>query len=158
MRYDQVQACEFSAYTYVSIPQMLRHLGIKFKMTDESWVGEYNFHNTRIWDSARRLEPNMYRPGAMQCLSFGWTKPLQLGKAGAILTDDVQAYRVFSRWRSDGRDLRVPWQIETDLILGWHYCPTLETCAQGIQALMSITPQNQKTEYPDCRKFLFTQQ
>jgi dTDP-4-amino-4,6-dideoxygalactose transaminase len=158
MRYDQVQACEFSAYTYVSVPQMLRHLGIKFKMTDESWVGEYNFHNTRIWDSARRLERNMYRPGAMQCLSFGWTKPLQLGKAGAILTDDVQAYRVFSRWRSDGRDLRVPWQIETDLILGWHYCPTLETCAHGIQALMSITPQNQKTEYPDCRKFLFTQQ
>jgi dTDP-4-amino-4,6-dideoxygalactose transaminase len=126
MRYENIKECQFSAYTYLSVPMTLTHLGVEYTMTDESWTGEYQFRNTRIWDSARRLEPGMYRPGAMQCLSFGWTKPLQLGNVGAILLDDQKAYRIMSRWRSDGRDLHIPWETETELVLGYHYCPTLE--------------------------------
>ena len=155
MRYERVKACQFSAYTYLSVPMVLTHLGIEYNMTDESWTGEYQFKNTRIWDSARRLEPGMYRPGQMQCLSFGWTKPLQLGKAGAILLDDPEAYRKFSRQRSDGRDLTIPWEKETDLILGWHYCPTLELCVKGLELLPTIEPKAQPGIYPDCRKIPF---
>jgi dTDP-4-amino-4,6-dideoxygalactose transaminase len=88
----------------------------------------------------------------MQCLSFGWTKPMQLGKVGAILLDDAEAYRKFSRQRSDGRDLHIPWQEETDLILGFHYCPTLELCVKGLELLSNITPQCQTSVYPDLRK------
>jgi len=156
MRYEHVQECQFSAYTYISVPQMLTHLEIQYQMLDETWVGEYQFRNTRIWDSARRLEPGMYRTGAMQCLSFGWTKPLQLGKVGAILLDDLSAYKKMSRWRSDGRDLNIPWQEETNLILGYHYCPTLELCQKGLDMLPNIQPQAQPGIYPDCRKLLFT--
>ena len=152
MRYERVKECQFSAYTYLSVPMALTHLGIEYTMTDESWTGEYQFCNTRIWDSARRLERDMYRPGAMQCLSFGWTKPLQLGKGGAILLDDLEAYRVMSRQRSDGRDLTIPWVKETELILGWHYCPTLELCAKGLELLPTIEPKAQPGIYPDLRK------
>jgi dTDP-4-amino-4,6-dideoxygalactose transaminase len=155
MRYEGVKECQFSAYTYLSVPMTLKHLGIEYTMTDESWTGEYQFRNTRIWDSARRLERNMYRSSAMQCLSFGWTKPLQLGKAGAILLDDAEAYRVMSRQRSDGRDLHLPWTTETDLILGWHYCPTLELCAKGLELLPVTEPKAQPGIYPDCRKISF---
>jgi dTDP-4-amino-4,6-dideoxygalactose transaminase len=155
MRYEQVKECQFSAYTYLSVPMTLTHLGIEYTMTDESWTGEYQFRNTRIWDSARRLERNMYRPGAMQCLSFGWTKPLQLGKVGAILLDNYEAYKKFSRQRSDGRDLNIPWEKETDLILGYHYCPTLELCAKGLELLPIIEPKAQPGVYPDCRKIPF---
>jgi hypothetical protein len=133
----------------------LTHLGVEYTMTDESWTGEYQFKNTRIWDSARRLEPGMYRPGAMQCLSFGWTKPLQLGKIGAVLLDDPKAYRLMSRQRSDGRDLTIPWEKETNLILGWHYCPTLELCAKGLELLSVTEPKAQPGIYPDCRKIPF---
>ena len=91
----------------------------------------------------------------MQCLSFGWTKPLQLGKAGAILLDDPEAYRLFSRQRSDGRDLNIPWETETDLILGYHYCPTLELCVKGLEMLPKVEPKAQPGIYPDCRKILF---
>jgi hypothetical protein len=133
----------------------LTHLGIEYTMTDESWTGEYQFKNTRIWDSARRLEPGMYRPGAMQCLSFGWTKPLQIGKIGAVLLDDPEAYQLFSRQRSDGRDLNIPWEKETDLIIGWHYCPTLESCERGLELLPTFTGQSQKAVYPDLRKIPF---
>jgi dTDP-4-amino-4,6-dideoxygalactose transaminase len=155
MRYEQVKECEFSAYTYLSVPMVLKHLGIEYTMLDEPWTGEYHFKNTRIWDSARRLEPGMYRPGAMQCLSFGWTKPLQLGKAGAILLDDSEAYRVMSRQRSDGRDLNISWEKETELILGWHYCPTLESCVKGLELLPITEPKAQPGIYPDCRKISF---
>ena len=150
-RYDKVERTSFSAYTYLSIPMLMHHLDVEFDLVDESWVGEYSFLNTRIWDSARRLEPSMYRPGQFQCLSFGWTKPLQLGKVGAILLDDPEAYRVMSRQRSDGRDLNLPWETETNLILGYHYCPTLELCAKGLELLPDVEPKSQPGVYPDCR-------
>ena len=79
-RHDKISHTRFTAYTYLSVPMLMYHLDIKFELTNEQWSGEYHFKDTRIWDSARRLERNMYRPGQMQCLSFGWTKPLQLGK------------------------------------------------------------------------------
>jgi len=97
----------------------------------------------------------MYRPGQFQCLSFGWTKPLQLGRVGAILTDDVDAYRLFSRQRADGRDLNIPWQSETELILGWHYCPTLESCERGLELLSTVVATSQPGLYPDLRKIPF---
>jgi dTDP-4-amino-4,6-dideoxygalactose transaminase len=155
MRYEQIKECQFTAYTYLSIPMALKQLDIEYTMLDESWTGEYQFKNTRIWDSARRLEPGMYRPGSMQCLSFGWTKPMQLGKVGAILLDDKEAYKKFSRQRSDGRDLNLPWETETELILGYHYCPTLELCARGLELLPTIEPKAQPGVYPDCRKIPF---
>jgi len=154
-RHDQVKRTRFTAYTYLSVPMLMHHLDIEYEMITEKWSGEYQFYGTRIWDSARRLEPNMYNSGTMQCLSFGWTKPLQLGKAGAILLDDYEAYKKFSRQRSDGRDLHIPWQEETELIPGWHYCPTLENCEQGLKLLPDLIPQCQPGNYPDCRNFVF---
>ena len=153
-RHDGVTRTKFSAYTYLSIPMLMHHLGIEYELLDEPWVGEYAFQGTRIWDSARRLERNMYRAGTMQCLSFGWTKPLQLGKVGAVLLDDLEAYHKFSRQRADGRDLNIPWETETDLILGYHYCPTLELCARGLELLPTVTPQSQRGVYPDCRNIV----
>ena len=150
-RHDNIEHTRFSAYTYLSVPMLMHHLGIQFELTNEQWIGEYSFLNTRIWDSARRLERNMYRSGQFQCLSFGWTKPLQLGKVGAILLDDYEAYKKFSRQRADGRDLNIPWENETELILGYHYCPTLELCAKGIELLPTIEPKSQPGVYPDCR-------
>ena len=153
MRYDNIQQTAFSAFTYLSIPMLMHHLRISYILTSELWAGEYQFHGTRIWDSARRLEPNMYRKGQRQCLSFGWTKPLYLGRVGAILLDDEEEYHVLSRWRSDGRDLNIsPWEQEESFYAGFHYCPTLELCAKGSELLPTITPQSQQVEYPDCRK------
>ena len=155
MRWDQVKHCEFTAYTYLSVPMIMHRLGIEYKLTDEHWAGEYQFHGTRIWDSARRLEPGMYREGQLQCLSFGRTKPLELGRMGAVLTDDVEIYDQLSHQRSDGRDLRtLPWSRQQKFRVGWHYCPTLEICQQGLAALVNHQPRCQIVEYPDCRKIL----
>ncbi len=128
MRYDLVTDCEFTAFTYLSVPQIMKRLGIHYRLTDEQWQGEYQFHGTRIWDSARRLERGMYRAGQIQCLSFGHTKPLELGRGGALLLDDVEAWDVIGQMRADGRDLaREPWESQQTFRVGWHYCPTLGT-------------------------------
>ena len=157
-RYDKVEFCAFTPFTYLSIPMLMHKLKIKFVYeTDETqWIGEYRFKKTRIWDSARLLQRNMYRPGQIQCLSFGHGKPLHIGRGGAILLDDAEAYKLFSRQRSDGRDLTIPWETETELILGYHYCPTLELCAAGLRLLPTIEPKAQPGIYPDCRKIPFT--
>ena len=156
-RLKHTKYCQFPAHTYLSIPQMLNQLGVKYKLTDEHWVGEYHFYNTGIWDSARRLERNMYRAGQFQCLSFGNTKPLELGKAGAILLDDPNAYEALSKMRSDGRDLHIsPWQDQKTFEQGYHYCPTLETCSLGIEKLPTINQQPKYQSYPDLRTIDFS--
>ena len=152
LRYDRPQFLAFTAFTYLSIPMLMHQLQINYVHTSEEWTGEYQFHGTRIWDSARRLEPGMYRPGQMQCLSFGYSKPMQLGKVGAILLDDEQAYYTLSAWRSDGRNLRVqPWEDQVTFGVGYHYCPMLDDCVRGSELLPIITPANQRVLYPDCR-------
>ena len=151
MRMDNVHVTDFTAFTYLSIPQLMRNLNIDFRLTSERWVGEYQFHGTNIWDSARRLERGMYRRGQKQCLSFGNTKPLQLGRCGAILLDNIEEYRTLSRMRSDGRDLHQdPWQ-NYPISQGYHYCPTLEICAEGIEKLPLIDERPKYHRYPDTR-------
>lgn len=155
MRYDRVRSCEFTAYTYLSVPMVMHRLGIEYRLIDEPWSGEYQFHGTRIWDSARRLEPGMYRPGQLQCLSFGRTKPMELGRLGAVLTDDVEIWDVLSQQRSDGRYLSIlPWPKQQTFHIGYHYCPTLEICQEATTKLKTQAPVCQTVEYPDCRKLI----
>lgn len=151
-RYKHVKYCQFPARTYLSIPQLLNQLNVHYRLTDDEWVGEYEFYKTNIWDSARRLEPGMYRLGSMQCLSFGHGKPLSVGKLGAILLDDPVAYEKLSCMRSDGRDLRIaPWQNQLKFDQGYHYCPTLETCGLALELLPTINETPKTYEYPDLR-------
>ena len=72
LRYERPANVAFTAFTYLSIPMLMHKLSIPYRYIPEDWTGEYRFHGTRIWDSARRLEPGMYQSGMMQCLSFGY--------------------------------------------------------------------------------------
>ena len=153
LRYDQVKQCSFTAFTYLSVVMNMHKLKIEYQLTDEDWVGEYQFHGTRIWDSARRLEQGMYRPGTLTCVSFGYTKPLEIGRCGAILLDDPVAYRVMLAQRYDGRDLSiVPWQAQEVFHVGYHYKPTTEEAKLGSQLLPLVNKAPKFVEYPDCRK------
>lgn len=154
-RYYKVRRCEFTAFTYISVVQTMEMLGVKYLLLDEPWQGQYRFHGTNIWDSARCLTPMMYKPGQVQCLSFGNTKPLHIGKVGAILLDDKDAYNRLSQMRSDGRDLHFsPWTKQQIYPQGYHYCPTLEDCVRGLELLRTQKPYEvQNRTYPDLRQF-----
>lgn len=153
---DNIKDCHFTAYTYLSIPQLMHKLKISYNLIDEEWIGEYQFYNTRIWDSARKLEPNMYKAGQLQCLSFGYGKPVDIGRGGAILTDSYDDYCVLSKLRYDGRDLSIlPWQNQKSFSLGYHYKLNPEECVRGSKMLKrykkSKNFQPKKVTYPDCR-------
>ena len=155
LRYRKVKRTGFTAFTYLSVPMTLHKLGIEYNLVPEKWAGEYRFYGTDIWDSARRLEPNMYREGMMQCLSFGHTKPLEIGRGGAILLDNYEDYKKLSMLRYDGRDLSIsPWVNQKSFSLGFHYKLNPEECVIGIKKLQEY--KNKKefdikfVEYPDC--------
>jgi len=160
LRYEQVAHCEFTAFTYLSIPMTMHKLGISYRLLNETWTGEYRFGATNIWDSARRLESNMYRPGMMQCLSFGHGKPLQINRGGAILLDDKAAYDTIIQQRYDGRDLHCkPWQSQKTFRVGYHYKPTIEEAVIGLAELEKYKENPQKPkyiEYPDLTTITIT--
>lgn len=152
LRYRKVKRVQFTAYTYLSIPMTMHKLGIEYELVPEKWTGEYRFYGTDIWDSARRLEEGMYRPGMMQCLSFGHNKPLQIGHGGAILLDDKEAYGFLLQQRYDGRDLSVsPWQEQRVFKIGYHYRPSIEDARIGLEKLFFVNEQPKYHEYPDLR-------
>jgi dTDP-4-amino-4,6-dideoxygalactose transaminase len=159
LRYERtaqvIDHIEFTAYTYLSIPMTMHKLGINYDLLDEKWLGEYQFYGTRIWDSARRLERDMYKPAQMQCLSFGHSKPLQIGHGGAILLDDKQAYETLLRMRYDGRDLNNnPWELQKTFSVGYHYRPTIEDAQRGLELLDTINEKPKYVKYPDLREII----
>lgn len=161
LRIDQPTAVEFTAHTYLSVLMTMHKLGISYSLVDESWAGEYQLRGSRIWDSARRLDKNMYRAGDVQCLSFGRTKPLQIGQGGCILTDDPVLAARASKMRYDGRDIFQyhPWVEQESFEVGFHYFMRPEECVTGLNMLNSnqlITQIDSYYNYPDCRKIKIT--
>ena len=163
LRHDRTRECTFTPYTYLSIPMTMHKLGINYTYHNHAWqrwVGEYPFVNTRIWDSARRLEENMYQKGMLQCLSFGHDKPLHIGRGGAILLDDKDAYETLIRMRYDGRDLNTkPWTKQKTFKVGYHYKPRPEEAEWGLallQGLKENKPKPKYVEYADLRQFTIT--
>jgi len=152
LRFDRVTRCFIPARTYLSIPMTLHKLNIEFDYQDWDWLGEYQIGYTRIWDSARLLKQGMYRPGMIQCLSFGVDKPLSIGRGGAVLTDDVEVYDVLKQQSYDGRDLTIsPWENQKLFRVGYHYRPTIEEAVRGLELLPTVDQEPKYKEYPDLR-------
>lgn len=147
----------FPARTYLSVPMTMYKLGIDYKLTDEIWRGSYQFNGSKIWDCARQFESNMYKPGSVQCISFGMSKPLQIGLGGCLLTDDKNLYEQASRMRYDGRDIfnYSPWISQKEFTVGYHYYLRPEECVIGLNLLeeRKFTPQLDKHfDYPNCKE------
>ena len=152
LRYDNIQRVTFPAHTYLSIPMTMHKLGIKYNYSDKLWTGEYQFIGTRVWDSARLLKEGMYREGQLQCLSFGYDKPLSIGRGGAVLTDDVEVYDTLRQQCYDGRDLTItPWEDQKVFHIGYHYKPTIEEAVKGLELLPAVDQEPKYKEYPNLR-------
>jgi len=155
LRVDRVKRCSIPAHTYLSVPMTLHKLDIAFDYTDIDWLGEYQLTGTRVWDSARLLKQDMYRPGMLQCLSFGYDKPLSIGRGGAVLTDDVEVYNVLKLQCYDGRDLTIShWGNQKTFRIGYHYRPTIEEAVQALELLPTVDQEPKPKQYPDLREII----
>lgn len=150
--------------TYPSVPCEILHAGGRVKFIDmggQTLRGAYGLGGTRIWDSALRFTAGMYIPGTFMCLSFtGPYKHLKLGKGGAILTDDAEAFAWFKRARFSGRRECSYHEDDFDM-LGWNFYMMPEIAARGLLLMAQFynhdgTPKhNEDLElpYPDLSKF-----
>ena len=157
LRLKQPGPCIVPSRTYVSVPQTFYKLGIPFHFDrHHDWEYEYRLAPSNIWDSARALDEGMYRAGALQCLSFGHSKRLEIGHGGAILTSNAEDYRTLKMMAYDGRDLSIaPWQDQIEFPPGFHYGMRLEDAQLGIQMMARDKLKakwTQLVEYPDCSK------
>jgi len=150
--------------TYPSVPCEIIHAGgkVEFEPVYGSTLkGPYQLSPTNVWDSALRFTNDMYIPGTHMCLSFtGPYKHLKLGKGGAILTDDFEAYKWFKRARYSGRN-EVSYHDDNFDMLGWNFYMMPEIASRGLLLMnqfynMDGTPKhNEDLElpYPDLSKF-----
>lgn len=147
----------FPCKTYLSVLMTMHKLGISYTLTDQEWRGEYQFQNTNVWDSARDFSKGMFKPGSIQCVSFGRTKPLEIGRGGCILTDDQKLAESLYKMRYDGRDIFTysPWADQKVFNVGYHYYLRPEEAIVGLNKLRNsefIEQIESFYNYPDCRK------
>ena len=135
--YEKIQGLEviIPSRTYPSVPCEIIHAGGKVKFVPSvgtTLKGAYQLVPTKVWDSALRFTSGMYISNTHMCLSFtGPYKHLKLSKAGAILTDDYEAYLWFKRARFSGRR-ECSYHGDNLDLLGWNYYLMSEIAARGL--------------------------
>lgn len=150
--------------TYPSIPCEIRHAGgnVAFEEVDGTTLtGAYQLKPTRTWDSALRFTADMYIKDTFMCLSFtGPYKHLKLSKAGAILTDNKEAYEWFKRARFSGRR-EMSYHEDSFDMLGWNFYLLPEISVRGLLLMNQFfNPDGTKKHneditlpYPDLSQF-----
>ena len=145
------------SHTYPSVPCAIIHAGgkVKFWPSAPTLKGVYRLEGTGIYDSALRFKANMYISGMFMCLSFtGPYKHLKLGKGGAILTDQKEAYEWLKRARFSGRR-ECSYHNDHFDMLGWNFYMMPEIAARGLQLMEGMPKDNMDLtlKYPDLSKF-----
>lgn len=141
------------ARTYPSVPCEIILAGGKVNflpVEGTTLKGQYQLMPFNIWDSALRFTKNMFMPGQMQCVSFtGCYKTLKLGKGGAILLDDPQAYEWIKKARNSGRD-ECSYHIDNFTMIGRNCYMHPSISALGCQLMQQFyNLDGSKKEMPD---------
>jgi len=168
LTYDGVKGKTITipARTYPSVPCEIIHAGgiVEFTPVEGTTLkGAYHLGGSRVIDSALRFTHNMYEIdiGYSVCLSFtGTYKHLNLGKGGAILTNDYNAYVWFKRARFSGRRECSYHEDNLDC-LGWNFYLLPELATRGLllmQAFYDLEGNPKENEdkelpYPDLSRF-----
>jgi dTDP-4-amino-4,6-dideoxygalactose transaminase len=143
-------------FSYVGVPAAILNAGFdQVVFHDDDWQGEYQINPLPVWDSARRFTSGMYRPGAMQCVSFHWSKILGLSQGGAILHDNPEADAWLRRARFDGRTEGVSAKDDQVQYPSWHAYLSPEVSAHGLMKLSLLPKHNAdlpRSDYPDLSK------
>lgn len=159
-KYLQVKEVTIPSQTYLSVPMSIIHAGgnVIFDKTPKTnhWKGIYQLKPYPIYDAAKRFTSNMYIAGSFMCLSFHIKKLLNIGKGGAILTDNKEAYEWFKKARYEGRSEKF-YKEDSIETLGWNMYMTPQDAAQGLcllQTLPEINPdQVEHNGYRDLTEF-----
>jgi len=144
-------------HTYIGVPYEIRAAGYDPQPSDDLQLngnlkGEYQLLPYPIWDSALRFTSGMYRPGQMQCLSFtGPFKHLKIGKGGAILLDNEEAYKWLLRASFSGRNQCSYHDDVFDMPEGYNMYMDHQKAILGVHLMQGFPKHNEDLclPYPD---------
>lgn len=128
--------------SYVGVPAAVLNAGLDPAFRDEDWQGEYQFEPLPVWDSARRFTSGMYRPGAMQCVSFHATKILADSQGGAVLLDNADAAAWLRRYFFDGRTYGADPKTDQVLYPSMHAYMSCDVAARLLWKLQGLPRHN----------------
>lgn len=152
LRYTNAKKIEVPKHTYISIPFTAKKLNIDFDWCELAWQNYYYVTNNVV-DAAVLWRKNSYIPETYMCLSFQFKKHLSLGRGGAILCDNKEAYASLKKMSYDGRNPDTPWSEQNITSIGYHYYMTPETAKLGLEKLGNAIARPAKkwswADYPD---------
>lgn len=165
--FDYTEVIDVPQRTYPSVPCEVIHAGAQVNFTKvegETIKGAYQLTPSNVWDSALRFTADMYIPESMMCVSFtGAYKHFKLSKGGAILLDDLDAYKWLKKARFSGRSECSYHEDDFDdnPVIGWNFYMMPELSARGMLLISQFyntdgtKKQNEDLElpYPDLSKF-----
>ena len=165
--FNYVEVIDVPQRTYPSVPCEVIHAGAQVNFTKvegETIKGAYRLTPSNVWDSALRFTADMYIPESMMCVSFtGAYKHFKLSKGGAILLDDLDAYKWLKKARFSGRSECSYHEDDFDdnPVIGWNFYMMPELSARGMLLISQFyntdgtKKQNEDLElpYPDLSKF-----
>jgi len=122
--------------TFRSVPNYIRHAGLRPRGIDMKWSGSYPLLPTRVYDSAVRFEKDMYVQDSFFCVSFQYRKHLPIGRGGMILTDDKDAVVWLKEARLNGPN-------------GWEMYMMPEQAARGLTLFEMMQKKRGYSDYPD---------
>lgn len=137
--------------TYMSILMTLKLFGFDVHLDKSSkWSQFYEIIDnkticgTGVFDCAVFFKRDMFNEitgiNKLLCVSFQQKKRLNLGRGGAILTDNQQYYKILKRMVYDGRNSKISDMEEVcskpnDIFFGFHCYLEPEKAAKGINIL-----------------------
>ena len=163
LKYCRIEGMDICvpSHTYPSVPCEVINAGGRVDFYSDKAEGAYRLYPTTVYDSSLRFTHDMYIEGSFMCLSFtGPYKHLKLGKGGAILTDNKNAYEWFKRKRFSGRRECSYHEDDIDMI-GWNFYMMPEIAARGLLLMSQFYDFNGDPKhnpdlsisYPDLSKF-----
>ena len=144
--------------TYVGVPHAVINAGHTLAFKEHQWVGAYRLTGTNVIDSARRFSRDMYVKDTLWCLSFHWYKHLPIGRAGMILLDNEDDYKLLRRMRYDGRTERVAPADDSFDCPGYHMITSPEAATRGLMYMQHVKDYNEDLpwdDYPDLSKHAY---
>jgi len=152
LRYTKAKKISCPKRTYLSIPFLSKKLNIDLEWRDENWV-DYYYITENVIDAAVLWKKDSYIPKTFMGISFQYQKHLSLGRGGALLLDNEEAYFQIKKMSYDGRIPNTPWRDQDIDTFGLHYYMTPETAQNGVNKFQEAieTPPRQwvVSDWPD---------
>jgi dTDP-4-amino-4,6-dideoxygalactose transaminase len=147
LRYTNADKIIVPKQTYLSVPMLSDKLNRERDFINDEWE-DYYYITNNIVDAAVLWKQDSYIPSTLMVLSFQFKKHLNLGRGGAILTDNIDAWYTLKGMSYDGREpeSEEPWANQDINTIGYHYYMTPETAYTGVQKLSNVDFQNKEVK------------